>query len=84
MTTATLIYVGLLLMNFVGIVGAVVPVLPGPSLILGASVIAASRSSNSALPAMPFQNVSADVAMMSASGFVSHTEITASRIALRV
>ncbi len=39
MTTATLIYVGLLLMNFVGVVGAVVPVLPGPSLIFGASLI---------------------------------------------
>ncbi len=40
MTTATLIYIALLLLNLVGVVGAVVPVIPGPSLILGASVIA--------------------------------------------
>jgi uncharacterized protein len=39
-TTATLIYVGLLLISLVGVIGAVVPVMPGPSLILGASVIA--------------------------------------------
>jgi uncharacterized protein len=39
-TTATLIYVALLLMSLVGVVGAVVPVMPGPSLILGASIIA--------------------------------------------
>jgi uncharacterized protein len=39
-TTATLIYIALLLLCLVGVVGSVVPVLPGPSLILGASVIA--------------------------------------------
>jgi uncharacterized protein len=39
-TTATLIYIALLLLNLVGIIGAVVPVMPGPSLILGASAIA--------------------------------------------
>jgi uncharacterized protein len=39
-TTATLIYVALLLTSLVGVVGAVVPVMPGPSLILGASIIA--------------------------------------------
>lgn len=36
----TLIYVGLLLITLVGVVGAVLPVIPGPSLILGASVAA--------------------------------------------
>ncbi len=40
MTIATLIYIALLLLTLVGVVGAVVPVMPGPSLILGASVIA--------------------------------------------
>ncbi len=40
MTTATLIYIGLLALNLVGVVGAVIPIVPGPSLILGASVIA--------------------------------------------
>jgi uncharacterized protein len=39
-TTATLIYLALLLMSFVGVVGAVVPVMPGPSLILAATIIA--------------------------------------------
>jgi uncharacterized protein len=39
-TTTTLIYVALLLTTLVGVVGAVVPVMPGPSLILGASIIA--------------------------------------------
>jgi uncharacterized protein len=39
-TTTTLIYVALLLTTLIGVVGAVVPVMPGPSLILGASVIA--------------------------------------------
>jgi len=39
-TTATLIYIALLLLNLVGVIGAVVPVMPGPILILGASVIA--------------------------------------------
>jgi uncharacterized protein len=39
-TTTTLIYVALLLTTFVGVIGAVVPVMPGPSLILGASIIA--------------------------------------------
>uniref|UniRef100_UPI00286D3911 DUF456 family protein n=1 Tax=Chamaesiphon sp. OTE_75_metabat_556 TaxID=2964692 RepID=UPI00286D3911 len=38
MTTTTLIYVALLLTTLVGVVGAVVPVLPGPILILGASI----------------------------------------------
>jgi uncharacterized protein len=37
-TTTTLIYVGLLLVTFVGVIGAVVPVMPGPMLILGASI----------------------------------------------
>ncbi len=40
MTTATLIYIALLCLNLVGVVGAVIPIVPGPSLILGASVIA--------------------------------------------
>ena len=40
MTTTTLIYAALLLTTFVGVVGAVVPVMPGPSLILGASIVA--------------------------------------------
>lgn len=40
MTTTTLIYVALLLTTLVGVVGAVVPVMPGPILILGASIIA--------------------------------------------
>ncbi|MCY7335837.1 MAG: DUF456 domain-containing protein [Chamaesiphon sp.] len=40
MTTTTLIYVALLLMTLVGVVGSVVPVMPGPLLILGASIIA--------------------------------------------
>jgi uncharacterized protein len=39
-TTTTLIYVGLLLTTLAGVVGAIVPVMPGPSLILGASIIA--------------------------------------------
>jgi uncharacterized protein len=39
-TSATLIYIALLLMSLVGVIGAVVPVMPGPSLILGATVIA--------------------------------------------
>jgi uncharacterized protein len=39
-TTTTLIYIGLLLTTLVGVVGAVVPVMPGPSLILGASIVA--------------------------------------------
>lgn len=38
MTTTTLIYVALLLMTLVGVVGSVVPVMPGPLLILGASI----------------------------------------------
>jgi uncharacterized protein len=37
-TTTTLIYVALLLTTLVGVVGAVVPVMPGPILILGASI----------------------------------------------
>ncbi len=40
MTTATLIYLALLLLNLVGVVGAVIPIVPGPSLIVGASAIA--------------------------------------------
>ena len=40
MTTTTLIYVALLLTTCVGVVGSVVPVVPGPSLIWGASIIA--------------------------------------------
>lgn len=39
MTTTTLIYVALLLMTLVGVVGSVVPVMPGPLLILGASIV---------------------------------------------
>jgi uncharacterized protein len=39
-TTTTLIYVALLLTTLVGVVGAVVPVMPGPALILGASIAA--------------------------------------------
>jgi uncharacterized protein len=39
-TTTTLIYGALLLTTLVGVVGAVVPVLPGPILILGASIAA--------------------------------------------
>jgi uncharacterized protein len=39
-TTATLIYPALLLTALVGVVGAVVPVMPGPILILGASIAA--------------------------------------------
>jgi uncharacterized protein len=39
-TTTTLIYIGLLLTTLVGVVGAVVPVMPGPSLIFGASIVA--------------------------------------------
>jgi uncharacterized protein len=39
-TTTTLIYIALLLTTLIGVIGAVVPVMPGPSLILGASVIA--------------------------------------------
>jgi uncharacterized protein len=38
--TTTLIYVALLLTTLVGVVGAVVPVMPGPSLILVASIVA--------------------------------------------
>jgi uncharacterized protein len=37
-TTTPLIYVALLLMTWIGVVGAVVPVMPGPILILGASI----------------------------------------------
>ena len=40
MTTTTLIYVALLLTTLAGVVGAVVPIMPGPSLILGASIVA--------------------------------------------
>ncbi len=40
MTTATLSYIALLLLTVVGVVGAVVPVMPGPILIVGASIIA--------------------------------------------
>ncbi|WP_310428253.1 DUF456 family protein [Chamaesiphon sp. VAR_48_metabat_135_sub] len=40
MTTTTLIYIALLLTTLVGVIGAVVPVVPGPSLILGASIVA--------------------------------------------
>ena len=40
MTTTTIIYVGLLLIALVGVVGSVVPVMPGPTLILGASIAA--------------------------------------------
>jgi uncharacterized protein len=39
-TTTTLIYVALLLTTCAGVVGAVVPIVPGPSLILGASIAA--------------------------------------------
>jgi uncharacterized protein len=39
-TTTTLIYVALLLTTLIGIIGAVVPVMPGPVLILGASIVA--------------------------------------------
>ena len=39
MTTTTLIYVALLLMTLVGVVGSVVHVMPGPLLILGASIV---------------------------------------------
>jgi uncharacterized protein len=39
-TITPLIYAGLLLMTLVGVVGAVVPVMPGPTLILAASIIA--------------------------------------------
>jgi uncharacterized protein len=37
-TTTILIYVALLLLTLVGVIGAVVPVMPGPILILGASI----------------------------------------------
>jgi uncharacterized protein len=37
-TTTTLIYVTLLLTTLIGTIGAVVPVMPGPILILGASI----------------------------------------------
>jgi uncharacterized protein len=37
-TTTTLIYIALLLLTCVGVIGAVVPVMPGPILILGASI----------------------------------------------
>lgn len=40
MTTTTIIYVVLLLTALVGVVGAVVPVMPGPILILAASIAA--------------------------------------------
>ncbi len=40
MTTTTIIYVALLLTTLTGVVGAVVPVMPGPILILGASIAA--------------------------------------------
>jgi uncharacterized protein len=36
----TLIYIALLLASLIGVVGAVVPVMPGPTLILGASIVA--------------------------------------------
>jgi uncharacterized protein YqgC (DUF456 family) len=39
-TTATLIYIALLLLTLVGVIGAVIPVMPGPALILGASISA--------------------------------------------
>jgi uncharacterized protein len=39
-TTTTLIYLGLLLITLVGVVGAIVPVMPGPILIVGASIVA--------------------------------------------
>jgi uncharacterized protein len=39
-TTTTLTYIGLLLTTLVGVVGAVVPVMPGPSLIVCASIVA--------------------------------------------
>jgi uncharacterized protein len=38
--TSTIIYIALLITSLVGVVGAVVPVLPGPSLVVGASAIA--------------------------------------------
>ncbi|WP_310411084.1 DUF456 family protein [Chamaesiphon sp. OTE_8_metabat_110] len=38
MTTTTLIYIALLLLTCVGVIGSVVPVMPGPILILGASI----------------------------------------------
>jgi uncharacterized protein len=37
-TTTTLVYIGLVITSLVGVVGAVVPVMPGPLLILGASI----------------------------------------------
>ena len=39
-TTTTLIYAGLLVITLTGVIGAVVPVMPGPILILGASIAA--------------------------------------------
>jgi uncharacterized protein len=39
-TTSTIIYIALVITSIVGVVGAVVPVLPGPSLVVGASAIA--------------------------------------------
>ncbi len=40
MATTTLIYIALLLLTGVGVIGAVVPIMPGPTLILGASICA--------------------------------------------
>jgi uncharacterized protein len=37
-TTTTVIYIALLLVTLIGVIGAVVPVMPGPILILGASI----------------------------------------------
>jgi uncharacterized protein len=37
-TTTTLIYLALLLTTLIGVIGAVIPVMPGPILILGASI----------------------------------------------
>ncbi len=37
-TTTTLIYLALLLTTLIGVIGAVIPVMPGPMLILGASI----------------------------------------------
>jgi uncharacterized protein len=39
-TTASLIYIALLLTNAIGVIGAIVPILPGPSLVVAASAIA--------------------------------------------
>jgi uncharacterized protein YqgC (DUF456 family) len=40
LTTTTIIYICLLLSMVLGVVGAIVPVIPGPSIIVGATVIA--------------------------------------------